>query len=156
MENTRAFPTVDIVSNHNLVLAKFKIKFKIGKKKAPKRKKWNLQKLSYPSTKHVFQLELRNRFDSLEDELDLSAESADTSFIIQIPSSVAQQTTFLGNLKTKKKPGISEATLDLTDEHREARKMAFKNPSHNKLTRQVHQSLKTGKVKWFEEKCQML
>ncbi len=129
VENTRAFPTVDIGSEHNLVLAKFRIKFKIGKK-APKRKKRNLQKLSDPSTKHVFQLELRNRFASLEDELDLSAESADT--LLHHSNSISSSTAadILGNLRRKKKPWISEATLDFTDKCREARKMAFQNPSH--------------------------
>ena len=60
---------VDIGSDHSLVLAKIRVKFKV-EKKGLRRKKWNITKLDDLSIANYFQLELQNRFQLLEDEVD--------------------------------------------------------------------------------------
>ena len=69
VDNTRSFQSVDIGSDHSLVLAKIRVKFRV-EKKGLRRKKLNIAKLDDPSIANYFQLELRNRLQLLEDEVD--------------------------------------------------------------------------------------
>ena len=53
------------------------MKFKV-EKKGLRRKKWNITKLDDPSIAKDFQLELQNRFQLLEDEVDANDPIADS------------------------------------------------------------------------------
>ena len=77
VDNTRPFQSVDIGCDHSLVLAKIRVKFKV-EKKGLRRKKWNINKLEDPSIAKDFQLELQNRFQLLEDEVDTNDPIADS------------------------------------------------------------------------------
>ena len=48
VDNTRSFQSVEIGSDHSLVLAKIRVKLKV-QKKGLRRKKWNITKLDDPS-----------------------------------------------------------------------------------------------------------
>ena len=159
VDNTRSFQSVDIGSDHSLVLAKIRVKFKV-EKKGQRKKKWNLTKLDDPSTEMEFQLELKNRFQLLVDETDISVSNAD-SLLEQTTTAIKETAdNILGAPRPKKKPWISDATLALTDERRKARKKAIQDPSHrqeyNRLTRAIQRGLKADKEKWYSEKCQTL
>ena len=125
-----------------------------------RRKKWNITKLDDPSIAKDFQLELQNRFQLLEDEVDTNDTIAD-SLLEQSTTIITKAADeVLGIHRPKKKPWISDATLALTDERRKARKKAIQDPScrheYNHLTRSTYfKGLKADKEKWFNGKCQI-
>ena len=135
------------------------MKFKV-EKKCLRRKKWNITKLDDPSIAKDFQLELQNRFQLLEDEVDTHDPIADS--LLEQTTTIIEKAAdeVLGIHRPKKKPWISDATLALTDERRKARKKAIQDPSfrqeYNHLTRSIHKGLKADKEKWFNGKCQTL
>ena len=159
VDNTRSFQSVDIGSDHSLVLAKIRLKFKV-EKKGLRRKKWNITKLDDPSIAKDFQLELRNRFQLLEDEVDTNDPIGDS--LLEQTTTIIKKAAdeVLGIHRPKKKPWISDKTLTLTDERRKARKKAIQDTSfrheYNHLTRSIHKGLKADKEKWFNGKCQIL
>ena len=77
VNSTRSFQSVDIGSDHSLVLAKIRVKFKF-EKNGLRRKEWNITKLDDPNIAKIFQLELQNRFQLLEDEVDTNNPIADS------------------------------------------------------------------------------
>ena len=121
VDNTRSFQSVDIGPDHSLVLAKIRVKFKV-EKKCLRRKKWNITKLDDPSIAKDFQLELQNRFQLLEDEVDTNDPIADSP--LEQTSTIIKKAAddVLGIHRPKKKLWISDATLALTDERRKTRK----------------------------------
>ena len=76
IENTRSFQSVDIGSDHSLVMAKMRVKLEV-EKKGPRRKKWNITKLNDSNIAKSFQLELQNRFELLTAEVDTNDSDAD-------------------------------------------------------------------------------
>ena len=161
VDNTTSFQSVDIGSDHSLVLAKIRVKFKV-EKKGLRRKKWNITKLDDPSIAKDFQLELQNRFQLLEDEAHVDTNDPIADSRLEQTTTIIKETTdeVLRIHRPKKKPWISDATLALTDERRKARKKAIQDPSFRQeyihLTRSIHKGLKAGKEKWFNGKCQIL
>ena len=154
VDNTRSFQSVDIGSDHSLVLAKIRVKFKV-EKKGLRRKKWNITKLDDPSIAKDFQLELQNRFQLLEDEVHVDTNDPIADSLLEQTTTIIKKAAdeVLGIHRPKKKPWISDATLALTDERRKARKKAIQDPSfrheYNHLTRSIHKGLKADKEKWF-------
>ena len=135
------------------------MKFKV-EKKGLRRKKWNITKLDDPSIAKDFQLELQNKFQLFEDEVDSNDPVADS--LLEQTTTIIKKAAdeVLGIHRPKKKPWISDAALALTDERRKARKKAIQDSSfrheYNHLTRSIHKGLKTDKEKWFSGKCKLL
>ena len=140
--DTRSFQSVDIGSDHSLVLTKIRVKFKV-EKKSLRRKKWNITKLDDRSIAKDFQLELQNRFQLLEDEVHVDTNDPIAESILEQTTTVIKKAAdeVLGIHRPKKKPWISDATLALTDERRKARKKAIQDPSfrheYNHLARSI-------------------
>ena len=124
VDNTRSFQSVDIGSNHSLVVAKIRVKFNV---ETSKKKKWNITKLDDPSIAKDFQLELQNRFQLLEDEVDTNYPITD-SLLEQTTTIIKKAADEVLGIHRPKKPWISDATLALTDERRKTRKKAIQDP----------------------------
>ena len=71
-------------------MAKIKIKFKM-EPEALKRKKWELHKLADLEVKQRFQLQIKNRFCVLEDEVD--TREMDTDALIQHTNNIIPRFT---------------------------------------------------------------
>ena len=65
--NCRAYDTIDIGSDHILVNAYFRLAFRANKQASDVWCQYNWAKLSEPLIQLKFDLQLRNRFDSLKD-----------------------------------------------------------------------------------------
>ena len=110
VDNTRSFRSVDIGSDHSLVLAKIRVKFKV-EKKGLRRKKWNITKLDDPSIAKDFQLELQNKFRLLEDEVDTNDPIAD-SLLEQTTTIIKkQQMRYLGFIDQRRNLGFQMQLL---------------------------------------------
>ena len=111
VDNTRSFQSVDIGPDHSLVLAKIRVKFKV-EKKGLRRKKWNITKLDDPSIAKDFQLELQNRFQLLEDEVDSNDPIADSLYWNKSQqSSKKQQMRSLGFIGQRRSLGFQMQLL---------------------------------------------
>ena len=73
--NCRAYNTIDIGSDHRLVNANFRLSFRANKQASDVRCQYNWAKLSEPLIQRTFDLELRNRFDSLMDGATISNDT---------------------------------------------------------------------------------
>ena len=65
--DTRAMRGADIASDYQSVRTKVKLKLKRKRHSKVTRKKFDTTKLQKPSIKTKFTIELRNRFDALQD-----------------------------------------------------------------------------------------
>ena len=69
--NCRAYSTIELGSDHRTVSANFKIRFRKFKQTPPDRKKYDWNKvIENPATGQQYQLELKNRFDTLPEVED--------------------------------------------------------------------------------------
>ena len=69
--DVRAYRAADVESDHNLVVAKVKLKLASVGKKKQKRRRFNYQKLEQKEVKQKFTIELKNPFNCLQvDEPD--------------------------------------------------------------------------------------
>ena len=74
VDNTRSFQSVDIGSDHSLSWQRSELSSKLSLR----RKKWNITKLDDPSIAKDFQLQLQNRFQMIEDEVDTNDPITDS------------------------------------------------------------------------------
>ena len=111
VDNTRSFQSVDIGSDHSLVLAKIRVKFKV--EKGLRRKKWNITKLDDPSIAKDFQLELQNRFQLLEDEVQVDTSDPIADSLLEQTTTVIkkQQMRSLGFIGQRRNLGFQMQLL---------------------------------------------
>ena len=60
----RSFPSVDVGSDHQLVLANIKLRLKV-KTKPTRHKKFDIQKLKDADTREIFEIKIGGRFEPL-------------------------------------------------------------------------------------------
>ncbi|XP_048726886.2 uncharacterized protein LOC125645429 [Ostrea edulis] len=111
--------SVAIWSMHHLVIAKVKIKLEKEKKTENKRTKYNVEKLRDVGQKQEFQIELRNRFEALnniEAELDI-----DTDW--EMGKTVIKETCdkVLGKKTNKMKDWMSQGTWAKIEERKRSK-----------------------------------
>ena len=70
--NCRAYNTIDIGSDHRIVSANLSLSLRANKQTPNGRCQYNWAKLSDPSIQRKFDMELRNRFNTLMDETTAS------------------------------------------------------------------------------------
>ena len=64
ISNSHSFPGADCGSDHNLVICNAKIRFRVDKKSENKAKV-DVNKLQQPTTKAIFELAIKNRFEQI-------------------------------------------------------------------------------------------
>ena len=116
--DTRAMRGADIASDHQLVRTKIKIKLKRKMTHSNNsRRKFDTTKLQLPSVRAKFSIELRNRFDVLQ---DLGEEEACVENQWQAFETAYKETAkeVLGYKGKGQKPWISRNSWDLVEERR--------------------------------------
>ena len=119
LQDTRVMRSADVGSDHQLILAKVKIKLTRVVKPKSSRTKYCVEKLKDLQIKEEFQLKLANRFDVLyngsdqeeDDDLDQEWEN-----IKQMYVSTCEEV--LGKPKVERKEWMSEATWKLVEERK--------------------------------------
>ena len=128
--DVRAYRAADVESDHNLVVAKVKLKLASAGKKKEKRRRFNYQKLHQKEVKQKFTIELKNRFSCLQaDEPGVESSEEPT-----VNASLEKRwTTFkdnynetakkvLGFQRGSNKPWISDDSWDKIDRRNEVKK----------------------------------
>jgi len=105
----------DVASDHELIVAKIRLKLRTAKKGEIRNGKFNVQKLQNPEVAQKFRIELTNRYQALqEDEQEITL----TKFNQEILD-VSEQ--LLGPSRKKKESWISEASWNIIEERKKTK-----------------------------------
>ncbi len=158
--DVRVFRGADMGSDHHLHVSTIRLKFK----RTPARKTirpFAVEKLKAPDIKQRFQLELRNRFQILQNTEGAQLEHQWTN-IKDTMAAVANDV--LGRRRgTQRERWIQERSWELIDERKRAkqRREQAKAPhekeraeaQYQELDRRVKRSCRADKKAWHEQKC---
>ena len=133
--NCRAYNSIDIGSDHRIVSANFRLSLRANKRNPNGRCQYNWAKLSDPCIQRKFDMELRNRFNSLMDEtipsnnvseVQKQANSFDKALIHSSENILGKK------LKSKHASWVSAQTIELLHICNKAAKRykRTRNPAH--------------------------
>ena len=110
MQDVRAYRGADIASDHQFLVAKFKIKIaRATKQEQTRNRKFNIQKLNNPELNREFSIKLSNRFQELAeseyDSVDKQWERVKTTY-----NTTCQEE--LGCSKKDYKIWLSDSTIE--------------------------------------------
>ena len=154
MTNSRSFPSADVGSDHQLVMANMKLKFKT-KTKSNHPKRYEVFKLKNEATRRKYEIEIGGRFAPL-----LNDDETDANNLWEGIKSAINDTSkdLLGYKKPKKpKPWISAGVIKLSEERSKVKLLkktdSSKKGKYNFLTREIKRKTKGCKDKWMKELC---
>ena len=158
LEDVRVLRGADIGSDHNLLLAKFRLRLKnYGNRNQSKRHRYQVSRLMTESIKEKFGLELKNRFQALG---DLIEDDVDSHWlrIREVFTATCQEE--LGEKNNQHKPWITQESLELIEERRlkknqvnESRTRLQKlkaQEEYNQINKEVKGSLKKDKEAYVD------
>ena len=128
LQDVRVRRGADVGSDHHLVVATVKLKLRRTDKQYNRKMKFDIQKLKSEETKRAFAVEVRNRFQALQDRneeeentgnIDRKWKDVEEIFKKSSESCLGQSTT------TKKKEWLKEDTLEAMEVRRTAKKKAI-------------------------------
>ena len=152
----RSFPSADVGSDHQPVIANIKLHLK-AKPKPAKVTKYDIQKLKDVHICESYASKIGGRFGPLLDlpDTDLDVEG----MWEEIKSSIGDTSQkFLGNKKPKpQKPWLSSEVLHLCDERRQLKQeknsSTTKRRRYNYLNREIKRQSKKCKDEWIQNLC---
>lgn len=134
IENCRSYNTIDIGSDHKIVCSRFNVSFLATKRPSNGRCKFNSENLADTVIRETFNLELKNRFNTLFDEAALSTSSVQDQIQSRTDALnnalIESSKTILGKRLRRNQPSwVSSATLQLIEAQEEARKRYKQRPT---------------------------
>ncbi|XP_076436542.1 uncharacterized protein LOC143276040 [Babylonia areolata] len=152
--NTRTFPGADIGSDHDLVLATFKLKLKCKRCPRNPRIRFDLEKLKDPEIADVFQAQVGGKFAALN-LMDIDVDTLANN-IKEVLTTTAEQV--VGKKRKRIQPWVTNEVLDLCGKRRELRKKKHSSnearTKHQQVNREVRTKMKAAKENWIEEQCE--
>ena len=155
VENSRAYPGPDCGSDHNLVGAVVRLKIKKNEFKS-RRVRLNLDALSTPMVKEMYNVQVNNRFAVLKllDE-DRQPDELFKEFKEAVLTTAGE---VLGKAPKKtRKPWISDNTLRLMDQRRALKALRNSSEEGEERYREAHRAIqreaRREKARWLEEQC---
>ena len=137
LEDVRTFRGADCYSNHQLVVAKFKLKLKTVIKPQRSVKTFNVRKLQDPYVLQRYTSTLSNEFSMLRDELSIDNQ---WEKIVESLKEVAQEV--VGYNRKKKKRWISESIWDIIDRRAEVKILEDRREHNTTCTTEYLDDLK--------------
>lgn len=154
INNSRSFPSADIGSDHQLVIANLRLRFKVrGKPKFLKR--YDVFKLKEADVRSNYEIEIGGRFGPLVDDENTDVENLWEG----IKSAYSETSTkLLGNRKSQPQdPWISEEVLQLSDQRKRVKQEKLSDPTkrahYNFLNREIKRKTKGCKDRWIQDLC---
>ena len=156
--DSRSFPSADAGSDHQLVMCKMRLKLKCGTNNGNQlMKKHDIGKLKDQNVLNRYQQEVADKLQQILISNDQTLNQTAECFSATIK---AAADNVLGFARSRKKPWISNSTLDLTDKRRHIKgKLAEApnlKPTYNRLTREIPQSINNDYEKWCNDNCNQL
>ena len=153
MQDVRAMRGADVNSDHTLVIAKLKLKLRKAKKGEQRNPRLDVAKLKDPLVKRSFQIELRNRFNLLNDQQELDIDRFNQEVL-------GAGKKVLGTARRKKEQWISEQTWEKITERKEVKKKLLQAKSerlkqqlrdkYTALDKNVKKQAKTDKRNYID------
>ncbi|GFS04557.1 endonuclease-reverse transcriptase [Elysia marginata] len=150
---TRTYPGADIGSDHDLVLATFKLKLNSKRKAKSPRLHFDLEKLKDPNISETFRAQIGGKFAALtliDNDVDTMANS-----LKEVLVSTAEEV--LGRKRRTIQPWVTNEVLDLCDKRRELRKRKFGSnvamENYQLANKAVRKKMKEAKEKWIDDQC---
>ena len=140
-----------IGSDHHMLLAKVSLRLQSCIKRNSTSPPLDYSSLRDLTVAQQFQLKLENRFSALEVE-EVNVEDAWTNISETITSSLKD---VCPKRKRRKKPWISNNTLALVEERRQA-VVENNKPRRNKLNKQISKALIADETAWFNHKASIM
>ena len=154
--SSRSFPSADVGSDHQLVLANIKLKLK-AKEKPKRPKKYDVNKLSTPETYNTYQVTIGGKFGPL---LELPDTDIETDKLWGDIKACFKETTeeVLGNKKPQQqKPWLTSEVLELSNERSNVKQQRLNDPSkkprYNFLNREIKWKSRECKEAWLQNVC---
>ena len=148
LQNVKTLPGADCGSDHQLLMAKMRIKLKVKKSEAPPAR-YDVHEIP-----QKFTVEVRNRFQQLlqtdEEEQTPNELWEDMKAVV-----VTEAKKHIPKKKRKKQPWISVDTLKLAEERRKA-KVEGNSKDWSRLNTAVSKGAKEDMSNFIEEKCKEL
>ena len=137
LEDVRTFRGADCYSDHQLAVAKFKLKLKTVTKPQRPVKTFNLRKLQDPNVLQKYTTALSNKFSLLRDEVSLDSQ---WEKIAETVKEVAQEV--VGYNRKKKEQWISESSWDIIDQRAQLKILVDKYDHSTTCSREYVDNLK--------------
>ena len=150
--SSKAKPGADCDSDHNLVIAKLRMKAYTEKKTKPTTR-YDVEKLKDSEFHRAFQIETENRFSALLDEWSTEEKMPNELWEDMKAVWTECAEAKLGK-KTRKasKPYISEEVMELARKKSQARKNN-KKEEYQELKREIKSKVRRDKEAWLEAEC---
>jgi Reverse transcriptase (RNA-dependent DNA polymerase)/Endonuclease-reverse transcriptase len=155
--DSRSFPSADVGSDHQLVMCKLRMKLKCNRAtNGQSTKKHDINKLKDQSILTKYQQELANKLPSCTN-MNLTLDQAAEAYSAIIKTTADN---VLGFTRSRRKPWISDNTLELTDQRRKIKvKLATEpslKPTYNRLTHQIRDGINSDYETWCNDNCKQL
>lgn len=146
----------DFGSDHELILANVKIKFKAERKQARGGIRLNTEKLESDSVKKTLQRKIQERFSLISENTSLNQEerwNTGKEALMQTAEEI------LGKKRPTRQPWMTDQVLNACDKRRDAKRKKNNSPTdENKeeyrvACRKVKRECQRAKERWIEDKC---
>lgn len=156
--DSRSFPSADTGSDHQLVMCSMRLKLKCSQKRRRQAtRKHDISRLKDEKVLAQYQKHLSDKLCDLatNSHQTLNQQAEAYSSILK---SAAEN--ILGFTRSRKKPWISNSTLELTDKRREVKSQLAIDPSlkpeYNRLTRQIRLGINADYECWCNDNCDQI
>ena len=151
--NCRTYQGADIASDHSWVMCRFRTRLKVNVSNRAQAR-LDMNALQDPDTKKAFQASLAATLESGAHAEDDKEEHA--KFIHEALDNALKEV--VPKVKRTKSPWISQETLSLADQKREARNKRDQSEeslhTYRQLCNKVRHSARGDKERWLREKCE--
>ena len=150
VKNCRAYPGMDVYSDHNALVMSMNVKFK-KIKKARITKKWNLEALNSTEKRDDY-------IKEVEEKINCEAETSENLWGHIKSTIVTSAETHLGYVKksSPKKPWITQEMINKMDERRKWKTDNSEEGQrmYKKLNNLLRRETDKAKQKWLKEQCE--
>ena len=155
--NARSFPSADVGSDHQLVLANIKLKLKAKKRPTQQMKKYNVSKLRSSETKLKFQTTIGGKFEALLHDPETYLDVKDTWTKIKEAFHTTSEEVLGSQRSQPQALWMTQDIIELTDQISKLRLETISNPArkpeYSYLTREINRRCKKRKEEWIKDVC---
>jgi hypothetical protein len=153
---TRAAIQPNVVNDHTLVIANFKVRFNVQKRTHTK--KVDIERLHIPEVKERYEIEISNRFEALRGMVKEANLDEALDIVNHTINKTAEEVTDFK--RCEKEPWISDHVLNLADQRRSIKAKMNNSPQDEDLRQQftrlkkvINDKVEECREEWFKKQC---
>lgn len=159
IKQVKTYPSADIGSDHNPVVATINIKLKKCDKNARRQPKIDYSALKKPDIKQKYAVAVQNKYDALlaetVEQQQCEANDIDVNLVWHhIKNSIQQGADMLPKKRTNtRKPWMTEEILERMAERK---KLKHKAAEYHQINKTIDSACRIAKETWYNEKCEVI